>query len=133
MTKVLSAAAMAAMAGTLLLSAPAAQAAEAGTGVASRDALLSQLLDKAEYTARRRQGRRVHRSGRNAAGAAVAIGAMGALIGGAIAAQNRRHYYDEGYGYYDAPAYGYQRGYYGGSGYGYHDPYGDYHRGYYRY
>lgn len=57
------------------------------------------------------------RRGNAAAGAAVA-GIAGALIGGAIAAQNRRRYYDDpGYGYYGGPAYGYYapgpyRGYY---------------------
>jgi hypothetical protein len=68
--------------------------------------------------------RRYYRGGGGAAAAAAFAGIVGTGI--AIAAtQNRRHYYDDGYGYYGRPAYYGSpapyyyapRGYYGGGPY----------------
>ena len=88
----------------------AAQAAPVSTRdipVASRGAT--------DFSAARRH-RHYHRRG-NAAGAAFAGMAFG-MIAGAIAAQQRREYY-ENYGYYDGPGYYYGSGYYHGSPYYY--------------
>ena len=61
------------------------------------------------YHAYRGHGPRYYRHRRGNAGAAAALGVAGALIGGAIAAQQRPHY-GYGYGAYGPPpppAYGY--------------------------
>ena len=71
--------------------------------------------DATDFSARRRYYR-YHRNG-GAAAAAAAVGIIGLGLGIA-AAQNRRAYYDDYYGYYGGPAY-YGRGpyYYGGGPY----------------
>jgi len=113
MNRMFSVAAATALGVGLLVASGGAQAAPASTSV---DALAN-AVPNAEYSAYRgrryghTRGRRGY--GRNAAGAAAAVGIAGALIGGAIAAQHsRRDYYDEPYGAYGGPAYG-----------GYYDPY----------
>ena len=60
-----------------------------------------------EYTAYRGKRRARGRTARNVAAGAAVAGVAGALIGGAIASQQRRDYYDDG-GYYGRPygAYG---------------------------
>lgn len=90
-----------------------ALAVESGSRNAPLPTVTEQLAPAGEYAAYRRHGRRAYRGWRNAAGAAVAAGIAGAVIGGVIASQNRDRYYDRGYGYYDRP-----HGYYGHS-YGY--------------
>ena len=59
--------------------------------------------DATDFSARRRYYHRYHRNG-GAAAAAAAMGIIGLGIGIA-AAQNRRAYYDDYYGYYGGPAY----------------------------
>ena len=84
-------------------------AAPASTRVVSTPVAPSGATD---FSAARRHR---HYHGRNAAGAAFAGMAFG-MIAGAIAAQQRREYY-ENYGYYYGP------GYYDGPGYYYGGPY----------
>lgn len=74
-----------------------------------------QGLTDGEYSAYRGTRRGRGRTGRNVAAGAAVAGVAGALIGGAIASQQRRDYDDRGY-------YGRRQGYYGGSGPSY-DPY----------
>ncbi len=94
----------------LVAASPDAQAAPAAP-LSSRLDALAAAAPNAEYAAYR--GRRYGHArgrrgvGRNAAGAAAAVGIAGALIGGAIAAQHsRRDYYDQPYRGYGGPAYG---------------------------
>jgi hypothetical protein len=116
MNRMISVAAATALGVGVMISSAGAQAAPALPGASSVDALAA-AVPNAEYSAYRgrryghARGRRGY--GRNAAGAAAAVGIAGALIGGAIAAQHsRRDYYDQPYGAYGGPAYG-----------GYYDPY----------
>jgi hypothetical protein len=81
---------------------------------ASRDMPIALASSYATDFSAARRHRHYHRRG-NAAGAAFAGMAFG-MIAGAIAAQQRREYY-ENYGYYYAP------GYYYGSSYYYGGPY----------
>ena len=112
MNKVISVAAATALGVGLMAGSPGAQAAPASSAPSSLDALAA-AVPNAEYSQYR--GRRYgHYRGRRgggygrAAGAAAAVGIAGALIGGAIAAQNRRDYYEaRPYGAYGGPAYGY--------------------------
>ena len=71
--------------------------------------------DATDFSARRRHYR-YHRNG-GAAAAAAAAGIIGLGLGIA-AAQNRRAYYDDYYGYYGGPAYYGPGPYYYGRGYG---------------
>ncbi len=117
-----------------------APAAHANPAPRSLDGLAAAVpnAEYSQYRARRYGNYRHRRGYGNAAGAAAFAGVAGALIGGAIAAQNQRQYYYEqpyGYGqqtYYQQP-YGYGQqtyyvqpyqahGYYGhGGGYAYYD------------
>ncbi|MGA0596702.1 hypothetical protein [Enterovirga sp. CN4-39] len=113
MNKVISVAAATTLGIALMAGAPGAQA--SSPSLPNADALAA-AVPNAEYTQHRgrRHGHYRSHRGRNAAGAAAAVGIAGALIGGAIAAQQRRdYYYDRPYGAY---------GYYG-PGYDYYDPY----------
>ena len=105
MNKVISVAAATALGIGLMAATPGAKAEPLNRSLPNGDALAA-AVPNAEYTqyrGRRYGHYRSHR-GRNAAGAAVAVGVAGALIGGAIAAQNRRDTYYErpyrSYGYY---------------------------------
>ena len=125
MNKVISVAAAATLSVGLMALSPGAQAKPALPNV---DALAA-AAPKAEYSqyrARRYGAYRARRGYGQAAGAAAAVGIAGALIGGAIAAQQpRQYYYDQPYGYqqhtyYEQPYQTY--GYYGqGGGYDYYD------------
>ncbi len=109
MNKIISVAAATALGVGLMAASPGAQAAPASPVSSSLDALAA-AVPNAEYAPHRgrRHGHYRSHRGRNAAAAAAAVGVAGALIGGAIAAQNRRDYYDERpYGAYGGPAYGY--------------------------
>ena len=71
--------------------------------------------DATDFSAARRYHRHYHGNGR---AAAAFMGAAIGLIGGAIAAEQRRDYY-ENYGYYGGPGYyyGHPQGYYYGNPY----------------
>lgn len=120
MNKIISLAVMSTVAAGLVAGAPASQAKPSGMSV---DTLAKAVEAKSDYSAYRRS----RRGYRNAAVGAAVAGTAAALIGGAIAAQGHRGYYDDGY--YGRPAYGYGQGYgysqgygYGpGPGYGYYD------------
>lgn len=99
------------IAGLLLTTSEAALAAAPLSGKSAPTAALSRATD---FSAARRY-RHYHRGG-NAAGAAFAGMAFG-MIAGAIAAQQRREYYED-YGYY-GPSYYYGPGYYYGRPYYY--------------
>ncbi len=109
MNKIISVAAATALGVGLMAASPGAQAAPASPVSSSLDALAAAVpnAEYAQHRGRRHGHYRSHR-GRNAAAAAAAVGVAGALIGGAIAAQNRRDYYEaRPYGAYGGPAYGY--------------------------
>ncbi|NNM71544.1 hypothetical protein [Enterovirga aerilata] len=112
MNKVISVMAAATLGAGLMAMSPGAQAKPA---LPDADALAASVPN-AEYTQHRgrRHGHYRSHRGRDAAAAAAAVGVAGALIGGAIAAQQRRdYYYDRPYGAY---------GHYGPD-YDYYDPY----------
>ena len=112
MNKVISLAVVSTLAAGLMAAAPVAQAKPAGM---SADTLAKAVESKSDYARYRRSGRGY----RNAAVGAAVAGTAAALIGGAIAAQNHRGYYGEGYGSYGHPYGGY--GYGPGPAYGYYD------------
>ncbi len=116
MDRMISVAAATALGVGLMASSPGAQAAPARSALPNVDALASSVpnAEYSQYRSRRHGHYRSRRGYRNAAGAAAAVGIAGALIGGAIAAQNSRRDY-----YYEQPHYGV----YGGPAYGYYDPY----------
>ena len=117
MNKVISVAAAAALGVGLMAISPGAQAKPALPNV---DALAAAVpnAEFSQYRARRYGAHRARRSYGQAAGAAAAVGIAGALIGGAIAAQQpRRYYYEEPYTYHQPyRTYGYYN-----HGYDYYD------------
>ena len=92
------------------------QTAVVAAPVSKRDILTPVASSRVTDFSAARRHRHYHRRG-NAAAAAFAGMAFG-MIAGAIAAQQRREYY-ENYGYYDGPGYYYGPGYYHGSPYYY--------------
>ena len=123
MNKVISVMSAATLGVGVMAMAPAAQANPAPRNV---DALAAAVpnAEYSQYRARRYGNYRGRRGYGNAAGAAAFVGVAGALIGGAIAAQNQRQY-EQPYGYGQQTYYAqpYQtHGYYGhGGGYDYYD------------
>lgn len=128
MNKVISVMAAATLGVGVMAMAPAAKANPAPRNV---DALAASvpLAEYTQYRHRRHGHYRARRGYGNAAGAAAFAGVAGALIGGAIAAQNQRqYYYEQPYGYhqqtYYQQPYGYGRQTYYAQPYQSHGYYG---------
>ncbi|PIT00219.1 hypothetical protein TSA1_05165 [Bradyrhizobium nitroreducens] len=119
---------LAAFASVALLAASVSPSAAASSGaapaVSAKAAAVGQASsDVTDFSAARR---RYYRRGPNAAGLAF-MGAAAGIIGGVIAEQRRRDYYENRYYYGPRPYYGGPRyyggpGYYGGGSPFYYDP-----------